>query len=176
MWYVRSLTEESLHFLHERVVEEDPNAGKGYTSKGLVGPCMDRAVVNFYGETQYEDIYERTAALIQGIINFHPFTDGNKRTALLAAYFFLFFHGYRLDIVYEEVIGTFVDIANEEISEVKDIADWVKRNTRRLGRVRRFLVFIIRLRTEEIDLESTLGEANIATYFLTRIEEVWPED
>ncbi len=176
MWYVRPLTEESIHFLHERVLEQDPNAEKGYTSKGLVKPCMDRAMYCYYGEVQYENVYERTAALIQGIINFHPFTDGNKRTALLSAYFFLLFHGYKLDIVFEKVLDTFIDIANERISDIEDIADWVEENTKSTGLIPRFLSFILRLTQERIDVKTTLAETNLVTLLLMRMEEEWPGD
>lgn len=55
MWYIRPLTEESIVFLHERVLENDPNAEEGYSNKGLIGACMDRAVSDFYGETQLKE-------------------------------------------------------------------------------------------------------------------------
>lgn len=175
MWYVRPLTEESLHFLHERVLEEDPKAEKGYTSKSLVGPCMERAIGDFYDKTQYEDIHERTAALIQGIINFHPFTDGNKRTALLTAYFFLNIHGYRLTLTKEKVLDKFIDIANEKTSDIKDIANWLKTNSKQRGIPFRLLSLYLRFRNERIDLVSMLGETGLVTLLLKTIGKVWPE-
>lgn len=176
MWYLRPLTDESIEFLHERVLEADPNAEDGYSSRGLAGASMERATEDFFNETQYEGIYEKTAALVQGIINFHPFTDGNKRTALLASTFFLFFHGYKFNIIREDILRTFVGIAKEEISDIEEISEWVEKNTSRLGFPTRFLMFAIRFNFEEIDLVSILGGTGIVTRILERMEKAWPEE
>lgn len=63
------------------------------------------------------DAAELAAAYLFGIARNHPFVDGNKRTALVAAATFLILNGYQLNadngMVYEFVMG----VASGEIDE-----------------------------------------------------------
>ena len=44
----------------------------------------------------YPRIWSKAAALVQSLVGNHPFTDGNKRTALIVTNLFLLRSGYRL--------------------------------------------------------------------------------
>ena len=63
------------------------------------------------------DIFDLAAAYLYGIARHHPFSDGNKRTAFLAAYVFLDVNGYDIladnGLVYQFVM----DVAAGEVSE-----------------------------------------------------------
>ncbi|MFP4006225.1 MAG: type II toxin-antitoxin system death-on-curing family toxin [Candidatus Hadarchaeia archaeon] len=162
--------------MHERVLENDPNVEEGYSNKGLIGACMDRAVSDFYGETQFEGIYDKTAALIQGLINFHPFVDGNKRTALLSSIFFLFFHGHKFSIIREDILNTFRGIAKEEIDDFDTISRWVERNTTSFNIAIRTVLLAVRIQNEKIDLVSIFGGSGVISKILNGMEKAWPED
>jgi death-on-curing protein len=43
------------------------------------------------------DVFTLAAAYAYGLSTLHPYTDGNKRTALAACALFLALHGWRLD-------------------------------------------------------------------------------
>ena len=46
----------------------------------------------------YANLIEETAALIESLVNNHPFVDGNKRTAVVCAEVFLDSNGYTLAV------------------------------------------------------------------------------
>jgi hypothetical protein len=72
--------------------------------------------------------------LMHAIINFHPFVDGNKRVALLAANFYLHWNGYRLKIPKDADDFT-IDVAKGNLG-LNDILVWLYRNsTRTVGTV-----------------------------------------
>ena len=90
---------------------------------------MERALTQVYNFEPFPSVLEKAAVLMYSIIVFHPFIDGNKRTALLATYFFLFFNGYSLNLS-EEVVQVVLKIADGKMDE-KAILEWLKKNTRR---------------------------------------------
>lgn len=63
------------------------------------------------------DVSELAAAYLFGIARNHPFSDGNKRTAFLAAYTFLRIHDCQLVASDAEVIAFVLDVAAGNIAE-----------------------------------------------------------
>lgn len=45
---------------------------------------VERPWASYFGEIQYPSPYDKAAALMEAIINWHVFQNGNKRTALIA--------------------------------------------------------------------------------------------
>jgi death-on-curing protein len=83
-------------------------------------------------------LHKLAALYAVAIVEGHPFQDGNKRTALLAAYTFLDLNGLELSLEKEDEIFdliTTVAETDEEVSESADsklmqkLTDWVRRNT-----------------------------------------------
>ena len=68
------------------------------------------------------------AAYAYGIARDHPFVDGNKRVAFVAARLFLLLHGFALTAPKAESVATFVRLAAGEISEPK-LAAWLRHNS-----------------------------------------------
>jgi death on curing protein len=46
----------------------------------------------------YNDLSEEAAALLESLVNNHPFVDGNKRVAFAAAHTFLLVNGFDLNV------------------------------------------------------------------------------
>jgi death on curing protein len=67
-----------------------------------------------YGEP---DVYELAAAYLFGVARNHPFSDGNKRTAFVAAYAFLRLNGFVIEASQAEVIEFVLAVAAGEIIE-----------------------------------------------------------
>jgi death-on-curing protein len=72
-------------------------------------------------------IVELAAAYAVGIIQNHPFVDGNKRTGFLAAYIFLALNGLRLTASETEVVRGVLGLAQGEIDE-KEFCIWLGNN------------------------------------------------
>ncbi|HBQ32678.1 MAG TPA: type II toxin-antitoxin system death-on-curing family toxin, partial [Ochrobactrum anthropi] len=52
-----------------------------------------------------------------GVLKNHPFVDGNKRTGLAAADLFLYFNGFSLEAVQEDIIQLVLMVSTSEIDE-----------------------------------------------------------
>ena len=128
---VISLSERVLKLLHQAVVEKYPKKTvSGYMLESMIKGSMDYAMTEVYGYKPYPDVITKASVLLHSIITFHPFTDGNKRTALLATYFFLHFNGYTFRIT-EEAIQLTKQIASREVKEMKYVIKWLAKHTRR---------------------------------------------
>lgn len=67
-----------------------------------------------YGE---EDIFVLAAAYLYGFARNHAFSDGNKRTAYLAAFTFLLINGYLIEATQAKIIELVLAVAAGEIDE-----------------------------------------------------------
>lgn len=72
-----------------------------------------------------DDPFKLAAAYAFGIARNHPFVDGNKRTAFVAALLFLALNGNTLEVDREEGIVTFLALASGELEE-DELADWFR--------------------------------------------------
>lgn len=81
-----------------------------------------------FGQELYLTLHEKAAALLRGIIADHPFIDGNKRTAMLAAMTFLELNGQRIIARKGEIEDFAVTVATDH-SPIVDIAQWLRCHT-----------------------------------------------
>jgi death-on-curing protein len=75
-----------------------------------------------YGE---DDLAVLAAAYAFGIARNHPFVDGNKRTAWVAANLLLILNGSELAFDETDAIGTVERLAAGDLAE-EDLADWFR--------------------------------------------------
>jgi death on curing protein len=78
----------------------------------------------------FPELLDKIAVLIHSIINFHPFADGNKRTALIAADVCLKLNGIRLKST-PDVEPFFWSIARGEQS-IENIKDWLNNSVEKV--------------------------------------------
>jgi len=124
------LSADFLKILHKTVLEDDPKTAAGYKQESMVDGSMQRALTQIYGYEPFKSVIDKAAALMCSINIFHPFTDGCKRTSILAVYFFLLFNGYQFTIT-EDIVTLTLKIAKGEIVEEKIVAKWIRRNCRK---------------------------------------------
>ncbi len=120
-----------LVLIHERVIEETGGI-HGVTNPGGLESALERPFTSFGGVAMFPDLVSKVAALIHSIIAFHPFADGNKRTALVTADVCLRLNGYRI-VPSEEVEPFFWAVARGE-REVDGIAEWLRSHTEPWGK------------------------------------------
>ena len=70
-------------------------------------------------------VFELAAAYAFGIIQNHPFVDGNKRSGFLAAYVFLALNGWKLIAAEAAAVEAVLALASGGISEA-EFAAWLK--------------------------------------------------
>lgn len=72
--------------------------------------------------------FELAAAYAFGIIRDHPFVDGNKRVAFLAAALFLLDHGWEVAATDEAIVTVMLALADGTVDEA-GFASWLGQNT-----------------------------------------------
>jgi death on curing protein len=91
-----ALTLNTVKNLHEVVIKH--GAEKGIKSEGMLIACIDKPFTNFYKRNPFPTIFDKAYALLYSIAGpFHPFIDGNKRTAFLVISYFLRVNGYEFN-------------------------------------------------------------------------------
>lgn len=118
--------------IHQRQIAEH-GGSSGVRDDGLLLSALARPQnLLAYGE-QKADLAALAAAYAFGIVRNHPFVDGNKRTALVAARTFLLLNGLDLEASQEEKYLTFLQLAEGSISE-EELAEWIRQRSRSYGR------------------------------------------
>ena len=120
------ITIEELLLIHEQVILETGGT-PGILNLGGLESALLRPLTTLRGEELFPNLWDKAAVLIHSLISYHPFADGNKRTALVAADVFFRLNGYRL-VPSDEVEPFFWAIARGE-KNVNEIHDWLKSHT-----------------------------------------------
>ena len=121
---MRYLTAEQVLFIHARLIAET-GGEHGVRDLGLLQSAVSRPQASFEGQDLYPDVYHKAAALLESLINNHPFVDGNKRTGFTSAAMFLKINGFSLVASNQEVESFVLSIATGEGS-IETITDWLK--------------------------------------------------
>jgi death-on-curing protein len=77
----------------------------------------------------HTDIYEIAAACLFHLVKNHPFVDGNKRTAAVAALVFLALNGFNLDASEDDFAEMVLAVAKGQLTKA-DVAVFIRRFTR----------------------------------------------
>lgn len=128
---VRFLTVSEVLKLHKLQIQ-DFGGADGIRSGELLESAVMQPQSGFGGFMLHKNIIEMAAAYLFHICQNHPFVDGNKRTALDACYFFLFFNGYELSGNEDEIADFVLDVAAGKAKK-SDVARFLKRNTTKLN-------------------------------------------
>ena len=121
---MRYLTPEQVLFIHARLIAET-GGEHGIRDLGLLLSAAARPQAAFEGNELYPDLYHKAAALMESLINNHPFVDGNKRTGIASAALFLRLNGRLLTTSNEAVVSFVLSIAKGDES-VESIAEWLE--------------------------------------------------
>ena len=98
----------------------------GVRDSGLLESAMARPEhLAAYGEP---DVAELAASYGYGIARNHPFIDGNKRTAFVAALLFLAFNHYSFQAADSDKVIVMLKVAAGEITEA-EFAAWIRTNS-----------------------------------------------
>jgi death-on-curing protein len=103
----------------------------GYMCEGMVEGCMERAMTYVYKYQPFPKLFLKAGATLYSFIVFHPFVDGNKRTAYETTRIFLRMNGYELRVPYKEAVKFTRAIADGTIDDVETIALWLQKHSRR---------------------------------------------
>ncbi|HMI97803.1 MAG TPA: type II toxin-antitoxin system death-on-curing family toxin [Micropepsaceae bacterium] len=117
----------ALELLHDESLKEHGGA-EGLRESGLLDSALARAQ-NLFAYEEVTDACRLAATYAFGIVKNHPFVDGNKRAAFIAAGLFLQMNGARLHADRAEAVLVMLDLASGELTELQ-FAEWLRKNTR----------------------------------------------
>lgn len=113
---------QALILLHDESLATHGGAA-GLRDEGLLDSPMARPMnLASYGQPEP---WELAAAYAFGLVRNHPFVDGNKRAAFLAAGLFLALNGYRLTSDQASAAAAVLALAAGEIDEA-EFAAWLR--------------------------------------------------
>jgi death on curing protein len=102
---------------------------------GMQGPCKENLLLsaldrpeNLLAYGNNPSIFDLAAAYGYAIVKNHPFSDGNKRVALMAMQSFLDINNWELKAPQPEAVAIMIALASSEIGE-KEVAAWLKKNS-----------------------------------------------
>ncbi len=118
----RWLREDVVIAMHSEQIAEH-GGSCGIRDAGLLSSALARSQnLAAYGEPS---VFDLAAAYAFGVIQNHPFVDGNKRMGFLAAYVFLLLNGWELMAKEAEAVAVVMDLATGEMDEA-GFSDWLK--------------------------------------------------
>jgi len=141
----QQLTLEEVGQIHSQLEVEfaaaaDPILPPGVRDAALLESAVHRPETSLGGQLKYESAEGAAAALLHSLTHNHPFFNGNKRTALVAALVSLDRNNILLTCSEDEVFRYVLRVAQHRIvpvgwshradREVMAIADWIFKNSR----------------------------------------------
>ena len=118
-WLDRPIV-EALHA--DQILEH--GGSLGIRDEGLLESALARPQQKWHYEPG-TDLATLAAAYAFGIAKNHPFIDGNKRAALVAAYTFLAINGLELEAPEPEAVNVILGTADGSLPEA-DLASWIR--------------------------------------------------
>jgi death-on-curing protein len=111
--------------IHLRQLAEH-GGGQGVRDEGLLDSALQRPVNQLtYGSPELSEL---AAAYAYGIARNHPFVDGNKRTALVTSFTFLYVNGFKVTTSQEQNAKQFLALAEGTVGE-EVLAEWFRQNS-----------------------------------------------
>lgn len=141
---------EEIIALHNSVVERF-KITQGIINQGNLDAVTRRPELKINNEYVYKDSFSKAASILEGIIRWHPFADGNKRTALLATIYYLKLEGYGLAVPLSAVRYTVTIAKNNNTDDkstqklIKKISRWLRAHSgsSKLDLLSRIIFYIV---------------------------------
>ncbi len=102
----------------------------GIRDETLLESALAQPEASFGGEYVHTDIFQMAAAYGYHICQNHPFFDGNKRTALIAMYTFLFVNGYRIVADKKSLFAIVIGLASGQVSK-DELSEYLKNHSKK---------------------------------------------
>jgi len=100
----------------------------GIRDIGGLQSALSRPFQTFNNVDLYPSVLEKAAALIESILNNHPFIDGNKRTGYVLTLLFLMSSGYDINASQDSKYQFVTDIASGKM-KFEEILNWFQIHT-----------------------------------------------
>ncbi len=123
---IKFLKLEMILSFHEDQIKQY-GGNSGIRDQGLLESALAQPEASFGREYVHKNIFEMAAAYGFHICKNHPFLDGNKRTALIAMYTFLYVNGWQLKADKKVLYATVIELASGNLAK-EELSDFLKQN------------------------------------------------
>jgi death-on-curing protein len=125
----RAVTLEDLIFIHSAAIARYGGAS-GIRDAGSLEAAIARPCTSFGGSEMFPGPFAKAAALMESVIQRHPFVDGNKRTGVASAVYLPRRHGYRLaGVANAELVELSLNVAAHRMSTT-ELGSWFEAHTK----------------------------------------------
>ena len=119
------ITLDDMLAIHDILIERYGGVS-GVRDQALLESALAQPAQTFDGVDLYPTIEEKGARYAFGIINNHPFADGNKRAGAAALAMFLRGNGQRYKPRHDDLYQTMLSVADGSIS-YEQLVEWVRK-------------------------------------------------
>ncbi|MDI6400631.1 type II toxin-antitoxin system death-on-curing family toxin [Balneolaceae bacterium ANBcel3] len=126
---IRFLDKATLLIFHKDQLERYGGAS-GIRDEALLESALAQPQATFDGAYVHEDIFHMATAYAYHLCQNHPFYDGNKRTALIAMYMFLYVNGYQMVSDKKSLYAIIMDLAKGKVSK-EELREYLIANTKK---------------------------------------------
>lgn len=117
------LSKQQILILHSQLISET-GGSDGLRDVGLLESAINSPFQQFGNEDLYPTIQQKASRLCFGLVNNHPFIDGNKRIGAHVMLVFLALNGIELEYTQYELSSTILKLASNEIS-YQQLTRWI---------------------------------------------------
>ena len=110
--------------LHQALLESSGGLG-GLRDEGMLDAAIAAPLQSFGGQDLYPTLVDKASRLAFGLIENHPFIDGNKRIGTHAMLVLLALNGVELTYEDEDLIDIILKVAASEADE-KELHAWIE--------------------------------------------------
>jgi len=121
---------EEILRVHFQIIE-DFGGSHGVRDEHRLKSVVKAPQQAIFGQEQYPTLHRKAAVYLRNIISDHPFSDGNKRTALTVCGIFLMRNGNALTAKAKELEDFTVQTSVDHL-EIEEIAIWLKSHSGKL--------------------------------------------
>ena len=120
---MKRLSKAQILILHDQLLAETGGA-PGIRDEGLLDSALDSQDAGFGGYELYSTVISKAARLAFGLVRNHPFTDGNKRTGVLAMLVTLAGNGLVIEASDTNLIELGIGLARGDL-QTDDVVFWI---------------------------------------------------
>lgn len=107
-------------FFHQLLIERYGGAS-GLRDAGALESALHRPQTGYYDTLLHE-----AAALLESLVQNHPFVDGNKRVAFAVTDVFLRINGYRINAGSQAVYAKLMKFFDDQTFDLEHLAPWLE--------------------------------------------------
>ena len=123
---MKKLTKEQILLLQQDLIEQTGGTA-GLRDEGLLESALFTPFQSFDGNEMFPSLQQKAARLGFGLVQNHPFVDGNKRIGAHAMLVSLALNGVELAYTQQELSGMILDVAAGKQS-FEDMVVWIQQH------------------------------------------------